>query len=172
MIIEVDYSFFLVSAHIGTGLVDVSQLMTIDTQASYLLWILLVIGSTSVVSGSSGCIRRWEVHWYALRWMVGLDGVCPGRLVASVSGVIRFSQLDTSAKNIYVRAEWLRQSGRAPSEPSETPWWRMTPRLASIPRVVLHIALRSPFRHYFSLCRSPISNKHSGVVANCDHTSE
>jgi hypothetical protein len=27
-------------------------------------------------------------------------------------------------------------------------------------------------RRFFSLCRSPIVDKHSGVVANCDHTSE
>jgi len=78
----------------------------------------------------------------------------------------------TSAKNISVRAEWLRQSGPAPSEPSETPRWQITPRPASIPRVALHIALRPPFRRFFSLCRSPILNKHSGVVANCDHKSE
>ena len=79
---------------------------------------------------------------------------------------------ETSAKNISVRAEWLRQSGRAPSEPSETPRWRVTPRPASIPRVALHIALRSLFHRLFSLCRSPILNERSGVVANCDHTSE
>jgi len=79
---------------------------------------------------------------------------------------------ETSAKDISVRAEWLRHSGRAPSEPSETPRWRITPRPASIPRVALHISLRSQFRSFFSLCRSPISNKHSGVVGNCDHTSE
>jgi hypothetical protein len=77
-----------------------------------------------------------------------------------------------SAKNISVWADWLRQSGRAPSEPSETPRWRITPRPASIPRVDLHIAFRSPFRHFFSLCRSLILNEHSGVVSNCDHTSE
>jgi len=77
-----------------------------------------------------------------------------------------------SAKNISVRAEWLRQSGRSPSEPSETPRWRITPRPASMPRVALHIALRLPYRRFFSLCRSSILNKHSGVVANCDHTSE
>jgi len=77
-----------------------------------------------------------------------------------------------SAKNISVRAEWLRQSGRAPSEPSETPRWRITPRPASRPRVASHIALHSPFRRFFSLCRSPILNKHCGVVANCDHRSE
>jgi len=53
----------------------------------------------------------------------------------------------TYAKNISVRAECVRQSGRAPSEPWETPRWRITPRLASIPRVALYIALRSPFRY-------------------------
>jgi hypothetical protein len=77
-----------------------------------------------------------------------------------------------SAKNISVRAEWLRQSGCAPSEPSETPQWRNSPRPASIQNVVLHIALQSPLRRFFSLCRSPILNKHSGVVANCDHALE
>jgi len=41
-----------------------------------------------------------------------------------------------------------------------------------MPCVALHIALRSPCRHFFSLCRSPILNTHSGVVANCEHTSE
>jgi len=79
---------------------------------------------------------------------------------------------NTSAKNISVWADWLRQRGCAPSEPSEPPRWPITPRPASIPRVELHIALRSPFRRFFSLCRSPILNKHSGVVADCDHTSE
>jgi hypothetical protein len=67
-----------------------------------------------------------------------------------------------SAKNISVQVKWLRQSGRGPSEPSETPWWRLTPCLASIPRVAVYMALRSPFRRFFSFCRSPI---HSGVVA-------
>ena len=77
-----------------------------------------------------------------------------------------------SAKNISVQAEWLHQSGRAPSEPSETPRWRITPRPASIPRVALHIALRSLFHRVFLLCRSSILNERSVVVANCDHTSE
>jgi len=77
-----------------------------------------------------------------------------------------------SAKNISVWADWLRQSARAPSEPSETPRWRIIPRPASIPPVNLHIALPSPFRRFFSLCWSPIWNKHSGVVVNYDHTSE
>jgi hypothetical protein len=48
---------------------------------------------------------------------------------------------DSLAKNISVRAEWLCQSGRAPSEPSETPWWRITARRASIQRVAFQIAL-------------------------------
>jgi len=78
----------------------------------------------------------------------------------------------SSAKNISVRAEWLRQSGRAPSEPSETPRRRITPLPAWILCVGLHIALRSLFRRFFSLCQSPIVHKHSGVEANCDHTSE
>jgi len=78
----------------------------------------------------------------------------------------------SSANKISVWAEWLRQSGRTPSEPSETPRWRITPRPASRPRVASHIALRSPFRRFFSLCRTPILIKHSGVVVNCDHTSE
>jgi len=78
----------------------------------------------------------------------------------------------TSAKNISVQAEWLRQSGRAPSEPSETPRWQTTPRPAPIRRVALHIAVRSRFRSFCSLCRYPIVNGHCGVVANCDHTSE
>jgi len=37
-----------------------------------------------------------------------------------------------SAKNISVRAEWLRQSGRAPSVPSETLGWLITPHPAII----------------------------------------
>jgi len=42
---------------------------------------------------------------------------------------------DTSAKNISVQAECLRQSGHGLSEPSATPRLRITPRPASIPRV-------------------------------------
>ena len=79
--------------------------------------------------------------------------------------------LDSSSKNIAVRAEWLRQSGCAPSELSETPGWQTTQRPAPIRCVVWHIALRSRFRRFFSLCRYPIVNGHCGVLANCDHTS-
>jgi len=77
-----------------------------------------------------------------------------------------------SAKNISVRVEWLRRSGCAPSEPSETPRWRITSHPVSIPRVALHIALQSLFHQFFSLRRSPILNEHSGIQAICDHTSE
>jgi len=48
-----------------------------------------------------------------------------------------------SAKNISVWADWLRQSGRTPSELSEIPQWRIAPRPASISRVELHIAVSS-----------------------------
>jgi len=77
----------------------------------------------------------------------------------------------TSAKNISIRAEWLRQGGCAPSEPSETHRWQTTPRPAPIGCVTLHIALRSQFRRFVSLCQYPIVNDHRGVVANCAHTS-
>jgi len=106
------------------------------------------------------------------------DSIDLGRLVGGAitcshgQGRKMIRNASASAKNISVWADWLRQSGRAPSEPSETPRWRITPRPVSIQRVELHIALRSPFRRFFSLCRPPTLNKHSGVVANCDHTSE
>ena len=77
-----------------------------------------------------------------------------------------------SAKIISVRVKWLRQNGRAPSEPSETPRWRITPRPASIACVALHIALQSQFHRFFWLYQSPILNENSGVMANCDHMSE
>jgi hypothetical protein len=93
----------------------------------------------------------------------------------SSSAELRFWQMiqsPTSAENISVPAEWLRQSGRALSEPSETPRWRITVRPVSIQRVAFHIALWSLFHRFFSFCRSPILNDHSGIVANCDHTLE
>ena len=46
-----------------------------------------------------------------------------------------------SAKNISVPVEWLSQSGRALSEPSDTPCWEITARPASIQRVAFHLAL-------------------------------
>ena len=77
----------------------------------------------------------------------------------------------SSAKNISVRAEWLRQSGCPPSKPSGTPRWQTTQRPAPIRRVALHIAFRSRYHRFFSLCRYPIVNEQCGVQANCDHTS-
>jgi hypothetical protein len=71
-----------------------------------------------------------------------------------------------------VQAERLHQSGRAPSEPSETQSWRMPLRPASIRRVALYGALQSLIHCLFAFCRSPIVNNHCGVVANCDNTSE
>ena len=85
--------------------------------------------------------ERWEVYYSGFCFSAGFQG----------SKVL----WSTSAKNISVRAEWLRQSGRAPSEPSETPRWQITPRLASLPCVALHIAVRSQFRRFFlRLCKS------------------
>jgi len=78
----------------------------------------------------------------------------------------------SSAKNISVRAEWLRQSGCAPSEPSKTPRWQNTLHQAPIERVALHITDQSQFRRLLLLWRYPIVNDHCGVVANFDHTSE
>jgi len=82
------------------------------------------------------------------------------------------SSLGFISKKKSAWAGWLRQSGCAPSERSETPRWRISPRPASIQRVTLYIALRSLFHCVLAFCRSPILNDHSGVVANCDYTSE
>jgi hypothetical protein len=77
----------------------------------------------------------------------------------------------SSVREISVRVDWLRQSGRAPSEPSETPRWRITLCPASIECVAFHIAFWLLFHLFFLCSRSPILNDQSGVVANCDHTS-
>jgi hypothetical protein len=120
-----------------------------------------------------GCSLRWytsTVHTISLSQHVSTQVLKSLRKFLLDS--LLDSLLETSAKNISVWADWLRQSGHAPSGPSETPRWQITPRPASIPCIELHIALRSPFRRFFSLCRPPALNKHSGVVANCDHRSE
>ena len=49
------------------------------------------MGSWLIVSGFSGCNQRWKVDWFVQRWMVSLDGICPGSLVASVSGLIHLT---------------------------------------------------------------------------------
>jgi len=76
------------------------------------------------------------------------------------------------AKNISVWAEWLSASVQAPSEPSETPRCWITLRPVAIPHVALQISLQMQFRYCFSLFWSQNVTEHSGVVANCDHTSE
>jgi hypothetical protein len=96
------------------------------------------------------------------------NGLTPEALLFAKNG----GKGGASAKKYSVWAEWLRQRGRAPSEPSETPRWQITRRPASRQRVAVYIALRSSFHYLFALCRSPILNHHSGVVANCDNTSE
>jgi hypothetical protein len=48
----------------------------------------------------------------------------------------------TSAKNISVRTKWLCQSRRAPSEPSETPLWRITQRPGV--KTTRHLGFRPP----------------------------
>jgi len=63
--------------------------------------------------------------WLAIQIHMDLIGVPP----------------ETSAKNFSVRAEWLLQSGRTPSEQSETPRWRITPCPPSFRCVAFHIAL-------------------------------
>jgi hypothetical protein len=68
----------------------------------------------------------------------------------------------SSAEIISVRAEWLHQRGRAPSEHSETLQWQITPHPASMPRVALPIALLSLLRYFFSLCWTSNLNKHWG----------
>jgi len=97
----------------------------------------------------------------AINWIGGPKDVHEKKVEGKKASTVVFAvKGSTSAKNISVWAEWLRQSGRAPSEPSETPRWQTTPRPAPIRRVALHIALRSRFRRLFSLCRYPIVNEH------------
>jgi len=81
-------------------------------------------------------------------------------------------QWTTSAKTSSVWAEWHCHSGCAPIEPSETPLCRNTLLPVSIPCIAFHIPLEVQFGHCFSLFRSRISNEHSGIVGNCNHTSE
>jgi len=76
----------------------------------------------------------------------------------------RWAAFVTSAKNIAVWAEWLRQSGRAPSEPWETPRWHNARCPAPIPCVTLHITLPSRLCRFFLLYRYPIVNKHSVTI--------
>lgn len=75
------------------------------------------------------------------------------------------------AKDISVRAEWLCQSGCAPSEPFETSRWGMTVCSPSRPHIVLYSTLRLLVHHSFLFCQSSVWNHHSGGCAIGDHTS-
>jgi hypothetical protein len=79
-------------------------------------------------------------------------------------------QFRTVSERRIISKKYFRPGGLAPSEPSETPRWRYTPRLASIPRVTLHIALQLMFHRFFSRCRFRILKERSGIVATCEHT--
>jgi len=107
----------------------------------------------------TGSVRQVNLGWWCTQCM-------------QESGYAACDENCTSAKNISVRAEGLRQSGRAPPELSQTPRWQITTRLVSLACIALHIALQSRFHRFFSLYWSPIWKKHSDVVANCDHTWE
>jgi hypothetical protein len=62
------------------------------------------------------------------------EGVLPNGVLPSASEI-----------TISIQAEYLRQSGRVPSQPSEALHWCISPRQASTLRVTLQIALRSLF---------------------------
>jgi len=89
------------------------------------------------VNGASTIVGR--VSWVI--WGSEGSNIVINKLLAAYIAKKAEETIPTSAKNISVRAEWLRRSGRALSEPSETPWWQITPRPASIQRVAFHIAL-------------------------------
>jgi hypothetical protein len=100
MIIAVGYPFSLVGEPIGTADADASQLVTFKTGPQSLPGILLEIGSALAVSMSRGYIQRWNVHWCVWRWIVGMDGIHPDRLVASVSGLICIPHLEGSTLEV------------------------------------------------------------------------
>jgi len=120
-----------------------------------------------MVSGSC------SIDWFHHSDLMGL--VCPmGRLLELyvwnrrpfMSASILPMLHHRSAKNISVSAKWLHDCRHPLSVPSETPRWRNTPRLASIPRIALHITLELLFYRIILHCRSLILNDHSCVVAN------
>lgn len=72
------------------------------------------------------------------------------RRVIGLCHNLNLSPIDTtSARTRSVRVEWLRQSGRATSQLSETSGWQNTLRPAPIAHVVIDIALQSQFRCMF-----------------------
>ena len=91
--IKLTYTQLLIAVDIGTECMDVFSLTTLHRRSSSLQWMLLSMGSQSVVSRSSGCAQRWEALWCVQQWMVRLDGICHSDRVASISGLIRATHL-------------------------------------------------------------------------------
>jgi hypothetical protein len=55
---------------------------------------------------------------------------------------------------------------------SQSSWWQIMNRPYSIQFDTLHITLQSQFFNFFKFSLSPDSNDYSGVVANCNHTTQ
>jgi hypothetical protein len=134
-------------------------------------WLALALTTIPENSGNLDQVLKFEPVWEAPAG-VCLQVFSMGNIVSCAHVIPETATSTTSVKNISIKAEWLRQSGRASSELSVTPWCGISPRLASTPCVMLHIALPLPFHRLFSLCWSHILKERSGVVAKCDHTSE
>ena len=125
------------------------------TSSSFYLWILVAV---------------WQVLWHWVAYKYQYIGDCESTILQPSSNHHPMS---------HISKKHFRPGGMAPSE-----WTRSVRAVRDTPvadystpgvnaaRVALHIALRSLFHRFFSLCRDPNLNKHSGVVANCDHTSE
>jgi len=111
----------------------------------------------------------YKGKWYPIEDLVAEYWVLIGVWTNDIYSLLEYTP---SVTCISVRAEWLRQSGRAQSVKLHAPWWRITPCPASIPWFTLHFNFRSQFCCLSLLCWSLIVNKHSGVMANCDDTSE
>jgi len=103
--------------------------------------------------------RDSEIRWGAVYTMRDSKSVSPVTIFRDEMPLKAFNYLSNENS---VWAERFRQSGRAKSETSETPQWRITLHPTSMPRVTLHITLQSLFHHFFPVCLSPILNENSG----------
>ena len=113
--------------------------------------------------------RIWQLD--AMSWVSECSGDWLHLMVSSRLEYLR-GMVPHKENRISVRAEWLLQSWRTPSEESETPRWQNTACLALVSHIGLHNALGAWFHLFFSLGQSSISYEHSAVVANCDQMSE
>ena len=131
----------------------------------------LILTSVST-SGTSICRGLWctspAVGFYTMFLVFWGCMVLSTTLLAHITSLVS----STFSCTVLISKKYFRPGAMAPSEPSETPSWRFTPRPASIQRVTFHITIWSLFHRSFSFCRFPFLNDHAGVVANCDHTSE